>query len=82
LIRLLLFLKEYDWPIEKQHYDWLKVVKRSRKNIPRRFLSLKLIIAVENRFFFFLNREEEVKVFFLSLSLSLALFLSFLDKEM
>jgi hypothetical protein len=38
--------KEYDWPIEKQHYYWLKVVKRSRKKIFREGFSPSL--SVEN----------------------------------
>jgi hypothetical protein len=43
--------KEFDWPIENQHYYWLKVVKRSRKKkysekVSLLFLFRKLIIAV------------------------------------
>jgi hypothetical protein len=79
LIRLLLFQKEYDWPIEKKHYDWLKVVKRSRKKLREGFSLFQINNCSIEPFFFFLDREEEVKVFFfsfysLSLSLSFSLF--------
>ena len=68
--------KEYDWPIESQPNHWLKVVE-AKKNFSTKVpsfsslsLSVKLIIA-SAIFFSLLNREEEeVKVFFVALSLS------------
>jgi hypothetical protein len=78
--------KESDWPIENQHYYWLKVVKRSRKkNIFREGFSPLSLSKINNcsiePFFFSslsLSRSRRrSKSFFFSLSLSLSL-----DKEM
>ena len=78
-IRLLAMENESDWPRENPHYDWLKVVKRSRKKKYIYIFSLSKInnCRVENRFFLLLLSIERERRRSKSFFSSPLLFLSF-----